>query len=81
MDTYSLLREFADSWVLLAMFLSFVGVIAFAFRPGSTRVYEDVSAIPFRNTTANEGEKTCSGQCETCACANSLESVKGLTNV
>ena len=27
MDTYSLLREIADSWVLLAMFLFFAGVV------------------------------------------------------
>ena len=32
---YSLLRQFADSWGLLYLFLLFAGVIAFTFRPGS----------------------------------------------
>ena len=49
METYSFLREFADSWMLLALFLFFIGVIVWAFRPGSTRVYSDVADIPFRN--------------------------------
>ncbi len=49
MDTYSLLREIADSWVLLAMFTFFMGVIIWAFRPGSRRVHEDTASIPFRN--------------------------------
>lgn len=49
METYSLLREIADSWVLLAMFLFFLGVILWAFRPGSTRIYKSVAEIPLRN--------------------------------
>lgn len=49
MDLYSLLREFADSWVLLALFLVFLGVVLWAFRPGSRRVHEDIAMIPFRN--------------------------------
>jgi cytochrome c oxidase cbb3-type subunit 4 len=49
MDTYSLLREIADSWVLLGMFVFFLGVIIWAFRPGSRAIHEDTSQIPFRN--------------------------------
>ena len=49
MQHYSLLREFADSWMLLALFLFFVGVIVWAFRPGSTKTYDDVANIPFRH--------------------------------
>lgn len=49
METYSLLREFADSWMLLAMTLFFLGVILWAFRPGSTKAYSDTANIPFRN--------------------------------
>ena len=49
MYTYSLLREIADSWVLLAMFAFFIGVVVFAFRPGATKVYDDVADIPFRH--------------------------------
>lgn len=46
---YHILREFADSWVLLLMFLFFIGTIIWAFRPGSGKLYEDTSDIPFRN--------------------------------
>jgi len=49
MELYTLLREFADSWVLLALFAFFVGVIVWVFRPGSTKTYEDTANIPFRN--------------------------------
>ncbi len=49
METYSLLREFADSWMLLLLFLFFVGVIAWVFRPGSTKEYSDTANIPFRH--------------------------------
>jgi len=31
MDTYSLLRQIADSWVLLAMFVFFIGTGIWAF--------------------------------------------------
>ena len=46
---YSLLREFADSWMLLLLFLFFVGIVVWVFRPGSSRTYADTSDIPFRN--------------------------------
>jgi len=50
METYSLLREFADSWVLLALFAFFVGMALWVFlRPGGTAVYRDVADIPFRH--------------------------------
>ena len=52
METYSLLREIADSWVLLAMTLFFLGVIVWAFRPGSGAVHAETSQIPFRNEDA-----------------------------
>lgn len=57
MDTYSLLREFADSWVMLALFLVFIGVIFWAWRPGSRKMHEDVANIPFRH----EDKPACSG--------------------
>ncbi len=43
MDFYSLLREIADSWVLALMFLFFVGVMIWAFRPGSSRLHQDIA--------------------------------------
>jgi cytochrome c oxidase cbb3-type subunit 4 len=49
MEKYSLLREFADSWVLLALTLFFGGVMVWAFRPGSKRVHQDTAAMIFRN--------------------------------
>ena len=49
METYSLLREFADSWMLLALFTFFMGVIVFVMRPGSTKTYSNVADIPFRH--------------------------------
>ncbi len=51
MDTYSWMRQFADSWMLLAMTLFFFGVIIWAFRPGSQKIHQDTSNIPFRNET------------------------------
>lgn len=62
MDTYTFLRGFADSWFLLLMTLFFIGVVVWAFRPGSRRVHEDAAEMIFRNddkpargTPANTG--------------------------
>ena len=49
MDTYTALREFADSWALLAMTLFFVGVVIFAFRPGSRKNADEAASIPFKD--------------------------------
>ena len=49
MEEYTLLRQFADSWMLLLLFVFFVGIVFWAFRPGSTRVYSDTANIPFRH--------------------------------
>ncbi|WP_418593011.1 cbb3-type cytochrome oxidase subunit 3 [Ponticoccus sp. (in: a-proteobacteria)] len=49
MENYSFLRQLADSWGLLVMFLIFVGIIFWAFRPGSRKTYEDTANIPFRH--------------------------------
>ena len=49
METYSLLREFADSWMLLFLFAFFVGMILWVFRPGSSKVHRDTADIPFRH--------------------------------
>lgn len=49
MFMYSLLREFADSWMLIALTLVFVGVVIWAFRPGSRKTHNDVAASIFRN--------------------------------
>jgi len=49
METYSFLREFADSWMLLVLFLFFVGVILWVIRPGSNKTHNDSANIPFRH--------------------------------
>lgn len=49
MDMYSLMREFADSWALLALFVFFLGVILWAFRPGSRPVHDDIAKSIFRH--------------------------------
>lgn len=49
MDLYSLLREFADSWVLLFLVLVFLGVVVWAWRPGSRAVHDDIANSIFRN--------------------------------
>jgi cytochrome c oxidase cbb3-type subunit 4 len=49
MDTYTALREFADSWGLLAMTLFFLGVVVFAFRPGSRKTADEAARIPLED--------------------------------
>lgn len=80
-DTYSLLRELADSWALLALFLFFVGAFAFAWRPGSRPLHDDAGRVPFRHedrpreaagapATAPrlDRPRTCGGPCDGCTC-------------
>jgi cytochrome c oxidase cbb3-type subunit 4 len=47
--TYDALRQFADSWGLVAMVAFFVAVAVFVFRPGSKRKYDEAAKIPFEN--------------------------------
>ncbi len=63
METYTMLREFADSWFLLAMFIFFVGTWVYAFWPGLRSAREDAAHIPLRDESAK-----CNKSCETCAC-------------
>lgn len=49
METYTLLRTFADSWHLLFMTVFFLAVVVWAFRPGSSKVHEETSSMIFRN--------------------------------
>jgi cytochrome c oxidase cbb3-type subunit IV len=49
MDTYSLMREFADSWAMLMIFLVFVGIVIWVFRPGSRAVQDDIANSIFRH--------------------------------
>lgn len=78
METYTFLRQIADSWVLLAMFIFFLGAGVWAFWPGQSRNREDASMIPFRNETP---KKACSGTCTTCACQSDAPKMKEPFNV
>lgn len=49
MDTYSLLRQIADSWVLVAMFAFFVGAGIWAFLPSQAGARKEASMIPLRD--------------------------------
>ena len=75
MDTYSLLRQIADSWVLLAMFCFFVGAGIWAFLPSQRDAREDARMIPLRNDIDS---KLCAGTCATCAGAELAHSLKGV---
>ena len=46
---YNTMREFADSWGLLFLTLFFVGVVLFAFRPGSKKNAEEAAQIPLKD--------------------------------
>ncbi|WP_146588343.1 cbb3-type cytochrome c oxidase subunit 3 [Puniceibacterium confluentis] len=68
MDTYSLFRQIADSWVLLALFVFFISCILWAWRPGSRAQHQEASALIFRD------EKTgCARECATCDCKPKLD--------
>jgi cytochrome c oxidase cbb3-type subunit 4 len=49
METYTFLRAFADSWMLLALTLFFVGVVLWVFRPSARALQEDAAQSIFRN--------------------------------
>ena len=57
METYTWMREFADSWMLLAMTLFFLGVIVWAFRPGSSATHRETASIPFRNESLTDAQR------------------------
>ncbi len=49
METYSTLRAFADSWAIAVLFLFFLGMILWVFRPGSRKIHEEAANSIFRN--------------------------------
>ena len=71
METYTFLRELADSWVLLAMTLFFLGAVLWTFRPSARDVHRDTASIPLRN------EKLESEECDGCGdCGGDCKSYK-----
>ena len=63
METYSLLREFADSWFLIAMVAFFLGTWVFAFWPSLRADRESAASIPLR-----DDDQPCDKTCANCAC-------------
>lgn len=61
METYTFLREFADSWFLIVLFAFFIGTWIFAFWPGLRAARDEAASIPLRDDTAK-----CAGKCEAC---------------
>ena len=51
MEIYTLLRQFADSWMLLALVLIFLGVIVWVFRPGARKAQEEAAMSIFSHDT------------------------------
>lgn len=48
METYTAMRHFADSWGLIVMVVFFVGVVLYAFRPGSRAISDEIARIPLK---------------------------------
>lgn len=49
MEIYTVLRAFADSWMVLALTLFFVGMVLWVFRPAARDLQKDAAASIFRN--------------------------------
>jgi len=49
MELYTLLRQFADSWALLALFIIFIGIGFWAWRPGSRPTHDEAARSIFRD--------------------------------
>ncbi len=49
METYTFLRAFADSWMVLALMMFFVGMVLWVFRPAARTTQDDAAHSIFRN--------------------------------
>lgn len=50
---YNTLREFADSWGLLYLFILFIAIVLYVFRPGAKKSYEEQGKIPLKEDDDN----------------------------
>ena len=48
-ETYSIMREIADSWGLLAMAVMWLSFAIWALRPGARRHHEDAANMIFKD--------------------------------
>ncbi|SDZ57698.1 cytochrome c oxidase cbb3-type subunit 4 [Jannaschia faecimaris] len=69
MDLYSLLREIADSWGLLALFTFFVGAAVYIFRPGASALHDEAAQLAFNDHQAPKVSVGCANACPGCTCA------------
>lgn len=58
METYTFLRQLADSWMLLGLFVVFLGVFVWVWRPGSRKAHDEAANAIFRNDTKPAGESS-----------------------
>ncbi|AIC29874.1 MULTISPECIES: CcoQ/FixQ family Cbb3-type cytochrome c oxidase assembly chaperone [Rhizobium] len=49
METYSAVRDFVDTWGLLAMAVFFVGAVSFTLRPGSKQIADDIAITALKD--------------------------------
>jgi cytochrome c oxidase cbb3-type subunit IV len=56
METFHQMQQFALTWAVAGMAVFFVLVVAWVFRPGSSKVHEDVARSIFRNDTKPVGD-------------------------
>ncbi|WP_224702322.1 cbb3-type cytochrome oxidase subunit 3 [Devosia aquimaris] len=47
---YNTLRHFADSWGLVYLFVIFLAVAVYIFRPGAKKAAIEAAQIPLRDT-------------------------------
>ncbi|MCY0147580.1 MULTISPECIES: cbb3-type cytochrome c oxidase subunit 3 [Hoeflea] len=48
MEIYTAMRHFADSWGLVFMFVFFLGMVLFLFRPGAKSAANEAAQIPLK---------------------------------
>jgi cytochrome c oxidase cbb3-type subunit 4 len=58
METYSLLRHFADSWMLLVLVVFFIAVVLWVFRPGARNAQSAAAMSIFQYDRAPAPEPT-----------------------
>jgi cytochrome c oxidase cbb3-type subunit IV len=46
---YQTLRTFADSWMLLAMVIFFVGTVVWVMRPGARKLHDEAAHLPLKD--------------------------------
>ena len=76
MDTYSWLRELADSWVLLAMVVFYLSACLWAMSPwrkaanaeAASIIMNDDAPRPDPNAAPNLSKSGCKSNCAGCTC-------------